>query len=119
MHQPQHLIGVIKQRRQAAADTEVKAHAAVGSVRGPHVLPLSLGYHLQCQLVVVAEEDPPLCSSTGGWSSGEDVEDWPSILELDRHEEPGHQREVVVHVTLGMLTRSEVGGRLLGQLVGL
>ena len=55
-----HVAVVVEQRREPAADAEVELHARVLRVLGPHVVALLVGDHLERQLVVVAQEEPPL-----------------------------------------------------------
>ncbi len=49
-----------KQGRQPAADAQIQPHTRFRSIFLPHPLPLFFSYHLQCQLVMVAQENAPL-----------------------------------------------------------
>ena len=53
-------VAVVEQRREAAADAEVEAHAPVFRVLVIEVVALLVRHHLQSQFVVVAEEHAPL-----------------------------------------------------------
>jgi hypothetical protein len=111
-----HLPAVVAdQRREAPADAEVDAHLAVMRIRAVHVVPLLVGDHLQSQLVVVSQEQrhwlfAGICGVCARMSRiGKPV------LHVNRHEHPGHDRKVEVHVAL--VAVAEIRGRVLGPLV--
>ena len=66
---------------------------------------------------MVAQEDRPLAVLRYGRCLLEDVHYGEPVLHLDRHEQPWHQREVERHVAF--VAVAEVGGGVLGPLVGL
>jgi hypothetical protein len=101
---------------EAAADAEVDAHRLLVSVGAVHVVPLLVGDHLERELVVVAQEERPLAGAVDLRRLRHDVQDGEAILHVDRHVHPRHEREVEVHVALVAL--AEVGGGVLGPLVG-
>ena len=100
MEQLDHVRVVVEQREQPAADAEVAPHPRVLGVLGVHVVPLLVGDHLEGQLVVVAQEDPPLAAVGDLRGLGEDLGDRVALLPPHRHEHAGHQREVEAHVAL-------------------
>ena len=51
---------VVHQRRQPAADADVDPRLRVSAVGQVHVVALVIGHHLERQLVVVAQKQPPL-----------------------------------------------------------
>jgi hypothetical protein len=85
---------------------------------GPvHRVAILVGHHLERQLVVVAQERRPLARVRDLRRASQDVDDREAVLELDRHEHPGHQREVEVHVALVAVAEVRRGVRR--PLVGL
>ena len=84
-----------------------------------HVVALLVGDHLEGQLVVVAEEEGPLAVGRDVGRLPHDLDDRVPVLLADRHEHPGHQREVERHVAFVAVAevRQDVGGPLvrLGQ----
>ena len=108
---------VAEQRRQPATDAEVDAHLEVGGVGPAHQVALLVGDHLERQLVVVAQERRPLPARRRRRRLLHDVDDRGAVLQAQRHEQPRHHREVEVHVAL--VAVAEVGGGVLGPLVGL
>lgn len=116
-----HLVAVVvQQRRQAPADADVGLHARILGVLRVHVVALFVGDHLQRELVVVAQEDPPLRHLRDVRGLGEDLRDRETRLAAHRHEDAGHQREVEGHVAfvatgLGVPeVLDDVGGPLVG-----
>jgi hypothetical protein len=108
---------VAEQRREPATDPEVDAHPRVVGVGAVHEVPLLVRHHLERELVVVAQEQRPLGPVGDLRGLLEDVDDGEAVLLADPHEQPRHQREVEVHVAL--VAVAEVGGGVLGPLVGL
>ena len=53
---------VVEQRDEPPGDAHVALHARILGVLGVHVVALVVGDHLEGQLVVVAQEDPPLAA---------------------------------------------------------
>ncbi len=82
-----------------------------------HVVALVLGHHLERELVVVAEEEPPLAGLRDRRRPAQDIDDRLGVLEPERHEDPGHEREVERHVAL--VTLPEVRAHVPGPLVRL
>ena len=60
VHQLDLVAAVVEERGEPAADPDVQLHPRVLRVLGVHVVALLVGDHLERQLVVVAEEEPPL-----------------------------------------------------------
>ena len=108
---------VVEQRRQPTADADVALHPRVLGVLGVHVVALVVGDHLEGQLVVVAQEDPPLAAVGDLRRVGQDLGDRVALLAPHRHEHARHQREVEAHVAL--VAVAEVVDHVLGPLVGL
>ena len=106
----------LQQRRQAAADAEIDARAAVGGVGLPEIIPLGIGHHLERQLVVVAQEDRPLAGVGDLRRLAHDVGDGKAVLARQRHVHARHQREMEGHVALVALAEIVLG--VLGPLVG-
>ena len=109
---------VVEEREQAPGDADVAPHARVGGVLGVHVVALLVGDHLEGQLVVVAQEDPPLAAVGDLRGLGEDLGDRVALLPPHRHEHAGHEREVEAHVAL-VAVGAEVVDDVLGPLVRL
>ena len=63
---------VVEEREQAPRDADVAPHARVAGVLRVHVVALFVGDHLEGELVVVAQEDPPLAAvgDPGVWTPG-------------------------------------------------
>ena len=108
---------VVHQRRQSPADAHVDAHARVAGILAVHVVALLVGDHLQGEFVVVAQEDAPLAAVRDGRGALEDLGDRLAVLLPQRHVDARHERKMEGHVALVAVT--EVGGRVLGPLVGL
>ena len=89
---------VLHQRREPAADADVDAHPRVGGVRLVHVVALFVGDHLERQLVVVAQEQPPLAVLGDVGRLAHDLGDRMAVFLPQRHEHARHQREVERHV---------------------
>ncbi len=106
-----------QQRRQAAADAQVDASARIGRVDAPEVVAFAAGDHLQCQFVVVAQEDGPLAGGGNVGRLPDDVGDGKAVFLRDRHVHARHQREVERHVAFVAI--AEILLRVLGPLVGL
>ena len=66
---------------------------------------------------MVAQKNAPLAVLRQGRGLLQNVDDGEAILGVDRHEEPGHEGEVKIHVAL--IPRAKVGRRILGPLVRL
>ena len=107
---------VVDQRREAAADADVDAHARVGGVGEVHVVALVVGDHLEGELVVVAEEEAPLADVGDGGGLRHDVGDGEAVFLAERHVDARHQREVEGHVAL--VAVAEVGTDVCGPHVG-
>ena len=111
---------VVEQRREAPADAEVEPHPRVLRVLAVHVVALVVGDHLERQLVVVAQEEPPLRVLRDARRPLEDLVDRRRVLTPHRHEHARHQREVERHVALGArFGVAEVGDDVLGPLIRL
>ena len=91
---------VVEQRREPAADADVRLHAGVLGVLRPHVVALLVGDHLEGQLVVVAQEDAPLAVVRDRRRLRHDLRDRVARLPAYGHEDPRHHREVERHVAL-------------------
>ncbi len=91
---------VVEQRRQAAADADVRPHPGVLGVLGVHVVALFVGHHLERELVVVTQEDAPLAVLGDLGRLGQDLRDRIAGLASYGHEDARHQREVEGHVAL-------------------
>ena len=107
---------VVEQGRQAAADADVDPHLRIVAVRQVHVVALFRGHHLQRQLVVVAQEQPPLAGFRDVRGLAHDLRHRMAILEAQGHEQPGHEREVEGHVAFVAIAevRPHVGRPLVG-----
>ena len=117
VHQLHAAAVVAEQRRQPAANAQVDARLRIVGVDAVHVVALLVGHHLERELVVVAQEEPPLAGLRDGRGLLQDVDDRVAILHVERHEEPRHHREVEGHVALVAL--AEVRHGVLGPLVRL
>ena len=104
-------------RRQPAADAEIDPRGGSVRVDAPHVVALLIRHHLERQLVVIAQEHRPLAVFGNRRRLLEDVDDRKSILHLQRHEHPRHEREMELHVPLVAL--AEICDRVFRPLVGL
>ncbi|MNG94704.1 hypothetical protein D3C79_537200 [compost metagenome] len=109
----------LQQRRQAAADAQVDAGAAVFGVVVPQVVALAVGDHFQGQLIVVAQEDRPLAVGRDFRGLAQDVGDREAVFHGQGHVHARHQREVEGHVAFVALAFAEVRAGVLGPLVGL
>ena len=108
---------VFHQRREAPADAQVDAGAAVGGIGGPQIVTLAVGDHFQRQLVMVAQEDGPLAGVGNVRRLAHDVGDGVPVLARDGHVHARHQGEVERHVAFVAL--AEIGQHIFGPLVGL
>src|SRR2546428_2082293 len=72
---------VVDERRQPPADPEVELHLWILGVRVVHEAALLVGHHLERQLVVVPEEEPPLAPGRDRRRVRVDVHDRPSLPE--------------------------------------
>ena len=117
MHQLDLVAAVVEQRREPAADPEVDLHARVLRVLLVHVVALLVGDHLERQLVVVAQEEPPLGAVGDRRRLLEDLDDRQRVLAAHRHEHARHDREVERHVAL--VAVAEVLDDVVGPLVRL
>ncbi len=66
---------------------------------------------------MVAQEHAPLAVVRDRRGLLQDVDDGEPVLQTQRHEQPRHEREVEAHVALVAIP--EVGGCVLGPLIGL
>ena len=107
---------VVDERREAAADADVDAHARVGGVGEVHVVALVVGDHLEGELVVIAQEEAPLAVVGDGGGLRHDVGDGEAVFLAERHVDARHQREVEGHVAL--VAVAEVGADVGGPHVG-
>ena len=108
---------VAEERREAPPDPEVDPGLRVPGVHLVHVVALLVRHHLERELVVVPEERGPLARLGNLRRLLQDVQDRKTVLLLDRHEEPRHQREVERHVAL--IPLPHVRGGILRPLVRL
>ena len=108
---------VADERRQAPANADVEPRLRVHAVRQIHVVALVVGDHLERQLVVVPQKERPLAAVRNGGRLLHHVDDRLSILEVQRHEDARHDREVVRHVAFVAVT--EVSPHVGRQLIGL
>ena len=108
---------VADERRQAPANADVEPRLRVHAVRQIHVVALVVGHHLERELVVVPQKERPLAAVGNGRRLLHDVGDRLSILQVQRHEDARHDREVIGHVAFVAVT--EVGPHVGRQLVGL
>jgi hypothetical protein len=92
-------------------------HAGVLGVLGVHVVAFLVGHHLEGQLVVVAQEQPPLGGVGDLGGAVHDLHDRGAVLATQGHEHPRHHREVEGHVAL--VTIAEVRDHIGRPLVGL
>ena len=104
------------ERREAAADADVDAHAGVGGVGEVHVVAFVVGDHLEGELVVVAEEEAPLAVVGDGRGLRHDVGDGEAVFLAEGHVDARHEREVEGHVALVAI--AEVGADIGGPHVG-
>ena len=95
----------------------LSAHALVGGVDVPQIVPLPVGDHLERQLVVVAQEDAPLAVRRDVRRLAQDVGHRVPVLLGDRHVHARHHREVERHVAL--VAVAEIRQHVLRPLVGL
>ncbi len=75
-----------QQRGQAAPDPQVDARLRVVGIDPIHVVPVLVGYHLQRQLVVIAQEDGPLTALGDRRRLLENVDDGEAVLHVHGHE---------------------------------
>ncbi len=108
---------VAYERGKSSANPKVDSHGRLIGVCAVHVVAFFVGHHLQGELVMVAQEESPLAGRVNLGRLGENIDDWESILLVNGHEHPRHQREVEVHVALVALT--EIGRSVFRPLVGL
>ncbi len=108
MHQLNLVATAVQQRREAPPDAEVELHPRILRVLGVHVVALVVGDHLERQLVVVAQEEPPLRVERDVGRPLEDLVHRCRVLAPYGHEHPRHDREVKCHVALVAVAFSEV-----------
>ena len=89
---------VVQKRREAAANTDVHAHARLLRVHLVHVVALAIRHHLERELVVIAQEDGPLTVIRNIGRLAQDFRNRITILERHGHENARHQRKVECHV---------------------
>ena len=119
MHQLDLVAAVVEERREPAADPDVQLHPRILRVLGVHVVAFLVGDHLERQLVVVAEEEPPLRRVRDRGRPVEDLDHGQRLLPAERHEHARHHREVEGHVALVAVALAEVGDDVVGPLVRL
>ena len=119
MHQLDLGAAVVEKRREAPADAEVELHPRILRVLGVHVVALLVRDHLERQLVMVAEEEPPLRPRRDLRRVVEDLDHRQRLLAAERHEHARHHREVEGHVALVALALAEVVDDVLRPLVRL
>ena len=117
MHQLDLVPAAVEERREPAPDSEVELHPRVLRVLLVHVVALLVRDHLERQLVVVAEEEPPLRVVGDRRRPVEDLDHRQRLLPPQRHEHARHHGEVKGHVAL--VPVPEVCNHVLGPLVGL
>jgi hypothetical protein len=108
---------VLDERGEAPPNAEVDAHGLLVGVGLVHVVALLVGHHFERELVVVAQEERPLARRVDGGRLGEDVDEREAVFHVNGHEDPGHDREMEVH--LALVAVPVIGGRVLGPLIGL
>ena len=89
----------------------------VHAVREVHVVALVVGDHLERELVVIPQKERPLAGVGNRWRLLHDFDDRLPILQVQRHEDARHDREVIRHVTF--VAVAEVGADVGRQLIGL
>jgi hypothetical protein len=104
-----------QERGKTAANAEVDPRSRIVRVNAPHVVALFIGHHLERELVMIAQEHRPLAILRDWRRLIEDVDDRKTVLHLEGHEHPRHEREMKIHVRL--IAFAEVGDRVLGPLV--
>src|SRR3974390_345544 len=67
---------VVDQGGEAPPDSQVDAHSRVRAIGEVHVVALVVCYHLECQLVVIPQQETPLTCLRKAGSLGDDVDDW-------------------------------------------
>ena len=66
---------------------------------------------------MIAQEEGPLAGFRNSGCLLKNIHNGDTVLEPDRHENPGHQRKMKRHVALVPLAGAKVGYRFLGPLV--
>ena len=108
---------VVDQRSQPAANADIDAHARVSRIGEIHVVALVVGDHLQRQLVVVAQEQPPLAVVGNRRRLRHDVGDRLTVFLAKRHVNARHQRKMEGHVAFVAIAK--IGAHVGRPLVGL
>ena len=98
MHQLDLVPAVVQERCEPPPDAEIDLHPRVLGVLLVHVVALVVRDHLERQLVVVAQEEPPLRVVRNRRRAIEDLVDRRRVLAPNRHEHARHHREVERHV---------------------
>ena len=117
VHQLDAAAVAFEQRREAAADAEIDARAAVRRIGLPQIVALRIRHHFERQLVVIAQEDRPLAVVGNLRRLPHDVGDREAVLARQRHVHARHQREMERHVAFVALAEIVLG--VLRPLVGL
>ena len=103
--------------RQTAADADIDARLRVHAVCQIHVVALVVGDHLEGELIVVPQKQRPLTGVRNRRCLLHHIDDRPSILQVQGHEDTRHDRKVISHVTF--VAVAEVVSHVGRQLVGL
>ena len=91
---------VRQQGSETAADAKIDPCRGIIRVNAPHVIALFIRHHLKRELIVVAQKHRPLTVLRNRRRLIEDVDNRKPVLHLQRHEHPGHEREMEIHVRL-------------------
>ena len=102
-HRGEQFLGVaiiVQQGRKPTPDPDVRLHPRIPGVLVPHVVAVFVTHHFQGELVVVAQEDPPLRRRRDRRRLGQDLRDGEAGFTSGRHEDARHQGKVETHVAL-------------------
>ena len=89
---------IIHQRRKAAANAKIDAHPRVRAVSQVHVIALIAGDHLQSQLIMISQEQPPLACFGNTGSLRDDVGYGQAVFLAESHINARHERKMKGHV---------------------
>ena len=117
VHQLDLAAAVVEQRREAAANADVDAHAGLARVLAIHVVALLVRHHLERELIMIAEEDRPLAVVGNRRRLRQNLDDRAAVLLADRHVHARHERKVKRHVAF--LSIAEVRDHIARPLVRL